>query len=222
MSIKDPQHKYFPMYNKTMWALSYPAIKLHIDPSAITVLGTGLMFVAGILVWQGFLFMALILLIFGGFLDAVDGYVARTEKKATKVGALLDSTLDRYAEFALLVGIAMFFLQIGGSTAKIFVFITMLAIAGSFLVSYVRARTEGLGASCDGGFFQRPQRLVILGIGFASNELFELIPALLTKDLPANFPLKLTIALLALGTNWTALSRLFASSRALEKIDDNK
>ncbi len=108
--------------------------------------------------------LGLLFLLLGGCCDFLDGAVARAGGTANRFGAFLDSTLDRYAEMFVYVGLLGCFLRQGLEGASVGV---MLALGGSFLVSYTRARAESLGFSCSGGFAQRPERIVILAIGLA-------------------------------------------------------
>jgi CDP-diacylglycerol--glycerol-3-phosphate 3-phosphatidyltransferase len=133
-----------------------------------------------------------------GLFDLLDGLVARVADKQTVFGALLDSTLDRFAEIAIFIGLAILFR--GGTT----LYGVILALGGSLMVSYVRARAEGLGSRCDSGMLQRPERLLIL-----------LVAALLG----AGF-LKWAIWIIALLANVTAIERLIrvrAHMRATEQ-----
>jgi len=95
-----------------------------------------------------------------GFFDILDGALARRTKKATPFGGVLDSTLDRLSEAAVLLGILVAF---GGS--PLLVLLVFLALLGSLLVSYVRARAEGVGLECGVGLFTRAERVVVLALG---------------------------------------------------------
>jgi phosphatidylglycerophosphate synthase len=112
------------------------------------------------------------LILIGGLFDLIDGVVARTNGKATKFGALLDSTLDRYADASIFLGIMWFFLtqkNIGG------LFFAGGSLVGSLLISYVRARAEGLGFDCHVGLIERPERIVLLAAGCLTGWIFEVI-----------------------------------------------
>jgi len=133
-----------------------------INPNLVSVLGGvfitvgALAFVAENMQWGG------VLILLGGICDLLDGGLARLRNKATRFGALLDSTIDRYAEFVMFVGLAIYFAH-----TKAFFTLTGTAIAlcGSLMVSYVRARAEGLGFECKVGMMQRQERILFLGIG---------------------------------------------------------
>ena len=138
---------------------------------------------------MGYIRLAGILILIGGFCDTIDGSLARTTGKASRLGALFDSAVDRYSEFIMYLGIGAFFINIEDySTAAG----TFLALCGSFMVSYARARAESLGFEAKLGFMQRPERIVLIGLG-----------ALIHI---ASF--KIAIWLVAILANFTALQRI--------------
>ncbi len=141
---------------------------LGLSPNAVTVLGFFLTIaVAGVLA-SGRLLLAGILLIFTLAFDAVDGTLARLLGQTTRFGAFLDSTLDRWAEVALFVAITWVLLQ---ANDQIGVMLAIVALAMSLLVSYTRARAEGIGLQCKEGILTRFERLVILIAGLLFNRI---------------------------------------------------
>lgn len=133
-----------------------------VSPNALTWLGLLLNIgVAAALAW-GHLFLGGFLVLIAGAFDLLDGAVARVTGRTTKFGALLDSTIDRLSEGALLFGVLVFFARQGNVQGTLVVF---LAMVGSFAVSYVKARAEGLGLECPVGWFTRPERVVLLALG---------------------------------------------------------
>lgn len=101
-------------------------------------------------------------ILFAGLFDMMDGRLARIGKMESKFGALWDSTLDRYSELFTLFGIAFYLFIIDWIWSGV---ITFIAMIGSVMVSYVRARAEGLGIECKVGFMQRPERVVVTAMG---------------------------------------------------------
>lgn len=101
-------------------------------------------------------------ILFAGLFDMMDGRLARIGKMESKFGALWDSTLDRYSELFTLFGIAFYLFIIDWIWSGV---ITFIAMIGSVMVSYVRARAEGLGIECKVGFMQRPERVVVTALG---------------------------------------------------------
>jgi len=110
-----------------------------------------------------------LLVLFSGLFDLLDGAVARHTGKVTKFGALFDSTVDRITEGALFFALAWYYLPQGKSLEVLLAF---LAMVGSFLISYIRARAEGLGIECKVGVFTRAERMAILVLGLLFNQMF--------------------------------------------------
>lgn len=139
--------------------------RLGIDPDAITALGAALAGVTGWLIARGEFRRAGWLWLFSAPLDALDGAVARAIDRQGEFGALLDSSLDRYADGALAAGLAVYFAR---TEKPAHVAASEAAMIGSFMVSYVRARAEGLGLpSIKSGAFSRLERSALwLGILF--------------------------------------------------------
>ena len=136
-----------------------------LTPNQVTVLGLALTFIAAGLIAFGQLRWAGVVLIFAGTCDILDGALARTTGASYPYGAFLDSTLDRYSEGVVYLGLAAYFVSTDGPLQRWLVVATVAALAGSFLVSYIRARAESLGFRSKSGLFQRPERVVVTVIG---------------------------------------------------------
>jgi CDP-diacylglycerol--glycerol-3-phosphate 3-phosphatidyltransferase len=139
--------------------------RVPVTPNQVTVVGFGLTLVASILAAFGQLRWAGVVLIFAGTCDILDGALARSTRTSYAYGAFLDSTLDRYSEGAIYIGLAAYFVSAGGPLERWLVLATLAALAGSFLVSYVRARAQSLGFTCETGIFARPERVVVTVVG---------------------------------------------------------
>lgn len=130
---------------------------------------TGLLFgiAAGICIALGRLKLAGALILVGGGFDLMDGAVARLSKITNPFGALLDSVADRYSEGVVFVGLAIYFTRFEPDLEKKItgLALTCLGLISAFLVSYVRARAEGLKVECKVGLMQRPERIVLLSLG---------------------------------------------------------
>jgi len=113
-----------------------------------------------------------LLIIAGGFFDMLDGIVARTNGKSTRFGALLDSTLDRYSDSFIFIAIAWFFFDRNNLAG---VMLSIGSLVGAFVISYVRARAEGIGIECAVGIMERPERVVLLAFGCITGWLFPVI-----------------------------------------------
>ena len=146
--------------------IAAPIVKLisytHVSPNTLTWIGTLVACGAGVLAATGHLFAAGWVMTFSGVFDLLDGALARYLNKTTKFGGILDSTLDRVSDVAVPAGlIALYTIQ--SSLAG--VILAILAIVGSQLVSYIRARAEVINIPCEIGIFTRPERVVILSLG---------------------------------------------------------
>ena len=124
---------------------------LFIHASQLTPLSMGFSWIG----WGG------AILLFSGLFDMMDGRLARLSNMSTTFGAFWDSTLDRYSELFSLFGITLYLMTASGIWAGV---ITFLALVGSIMVSYVRARAEGLGIECKVGLMQRPERVVVTAL----------------------------------------------------------
>ena len=129
------------------------------SPNALSLVGFLLSLLAASQVALGHLLWGGLLVLLAGFVDLLDGAVARLGGKATPFGAVLDSALDRLSEAAVLLGLVVHF---GGSSM---VYLIYAVLVGSFLVSYIRARGEGLGLVMETGLFTRGERVVVLALG---------------------------------------------------------
>ena len=142
------------------------AIALHLTPNTITVIGLLITIVASVMIANGLLLAGAAVLTAGSLLDAVDGALARAQGGGTAFGSFLDSTLDRAGEATLFIGIGGWMLtSLGAPTWPMLAL--MLALAGSFLVSYSHARAEGIGLAANVGLAPRTERLVIVIAGVA-------------------------------------------------------
>ena len=166
--------------------------RMPVTPNQITVVGTAITFLAALLVAMGQLRWGGVVLAIGGTFDILDGALARSTRRSYPYGAFLDSTLDRYSEGAMYIGLGAYFSTVGGALGRWLVIATAAALAGSFLVSYVRARAQSLGFTCETGLFARPERVVVTAVGliFGGVVLYGVV------------------FLLAILTNLTALQRI--------------
>src|SRR3954451_12891611 len=137
-------------------------IESRLTPNAISLTGFVLNLVAAALILDRLFFLAGVAFIVGSVMDTLDGRYSRMSGKGTQFGAFLDSTLDRIEEGVVLAAVAWYFADIGDSVAAAF---CVVAVLGSLMVSYTRARAEALGIECKVGLATRPVRVVILSIG---------------------------------------------------------
>ncbi len=167
--------------------------RLRVSPNTVTVIGFLGCVLVGLVLALGYVRAAGIMLVVFGPLDAVDGLLARRSGQQTKFGAFLDSTLDRYSEIAIFGGLLYYLLMTNQFGAVLCLF---LAICGSLMVSYTRARAEALGFECKVGLLTRFERLLLLVLALLSGWIFPVL------------------VFLALFTNFTALQRILHVWRA--------
>lgn len=183
-------------------------LALGVTPTALNVLGAllgalaGGLFAVGSMVAGGWSVLA------GGAADVLDGRIARARGIADRRGAFLDSTLDRYAEVGAFVGLALWF-----RTDAAWLLATVVALGGSLLVSYTRARGESVGVVCKVGVLQRAERLLLLGFG---GLLDPAVSAWLGRPGPGAL-LGPVLALIAVGTLGTSLYRVAWIARRLRE-----
>jgi CDP-diacylglycerol---glycerol-3-phosphate 3-phosphatidyltransferase len=139
-----------------------------LTPNMFTFLGLAVNAFAAACFAMGKFREAAAMLFLAGFLDMADGQVARRVGRVTAFGAFLDSTLDRYSDLALYLGLVVYYTMIGRS---FYMMLAAVAMASSFMVSYSRARAESLIPSCKVGFMERPERLVLLIMGGVFNRM---------------------------------------------------
>ena len=185
--------------------LIQPLARLGISPNLLTSLGLLLSLVTALVIAQGYLFLGGLLVLFAGVFDMFDGAMARVRNAATTFGAFLDSTLDRYSESIILFGLLWYTLQHPGLHDLLcpapyeqtwMISLIFVSVVGSLMVSYTKARAEGLGIECKSGLLARPERVIILAIGLLSNTSIW------------------ALAILAVFSNITALERMISVWRS--------
>ena len=150
--------------------------KSGITPNALTLINLALNIVAAYVIATGHFLLGGVLVLVSGLFDLLDGALARFTKRSTKFGAILDSTVDRVSEAAILCGILIWYIRQEASLLKaeleVVLMLIFAVLIGSFLVSYIRARAEGLGWQCQVGLFTRAERFIVLAIGLLINQVF--------------------------------------------------
>lgn len=162
--------------------------RLGFTPNGLTLVGTAFMFGIGFVLAQGYFMVGALLLAAAAAFDALDGGLARLTNRVTKFGAFLDSTTDRWAEAAIYGGLLWWYM---GQGARLEGMLVYAAIIGSLLVSYARARAEGLGIECKVGLFTRFERIAVLMLGLLSGQML------------------IALVLLAVLSNFTAVQRIW-------------
>ena len=196
-------------YLKVITPIGNLLARFGIHPHIISVIGLIFSVVAAFVFSTGSFFLGALVVTISGICDTLDGQLARETGKGSKFGAFFDSTLDRYSDLFILIGLAWYFA--GGSSfiqgaragfvpihSPWAVFFVILAIAGSFMVSYSKARAEGLGLNCKVGLMQRPERITVLAVGTALGSIPVIGPKIVI----------LTLFILAISTHLTAVQRI--------------
>ena len=192
-------------------AVANKMVALGITANMVTLFGFFVNLIATFYVATGRLVVGGILILFGGSFDMIDGAVARAQTNLRASGALLDSVVDRYSEGFLFLGALIYFYTL---ESLIGIILAFGAWFGSILVSYVRARAEGLQVTCKVGLMQRPERIVLLGTGaLLQGILWDKFPIIQTNALI----LLCVIGILTLTTHITALHRLIFSYQELNR-----
>lgn len=161
---------------------------LGVSPNVVTVIGFLLMVGIAVVLAQGYLFVGGLLIIVAAIFDAVDGSLARMMGQTSRFGAFLDSTLDRYSEALIFFGL---FIHLNTQNQQIGLILIYATVVGSLMVSYARARAEGIGVPLKDGLFTRFERVFLLVIGLLFNQL------------------TIVLWLLAIFSNLTAFQRMY-------------
>lgn len=193
-------------YKATTKPLTNWLIRARVTPNAITTVAALVVVVSAIAFGIGWVRLGGGLLLLSGVMDTLDGDVARAAGQATKFGAFYDSTLDRLGDGVTFIGIATFLLTTTDIRFPVVgAVLCMVAVLASLLVSYARARAEGLGLECRVGVVQRAERILLIGI-----------PSLVVGAGPGALVLQTIVALLALGSIITVVQRFLYVRRVTQ------
>jgi CDP-diacylglycerol--glycerol-3-phosphate 3-phosphatidyltransferase len=182
-----------------------------INPNVLTFMGLLMNIGCGVLFGYGMFFKAGLLMILANIFDMFDGQVARLRGRVTRFGAFFDSVIDRYSDVIVFVGIMVFYARSTERHSTLLVALTGLALVGSVMISYSRARAESLDIACKVGFLERPERVVLLIIG----SLTEVGP--MTSPFLHKMPQVLWV--LAVLSHWTVVHRIYHTWRELRETD---
>src|SRR5215470_8452840 len=196
---------------RVLGAMVRTLARSRINPNALTFIGLLINIGCGVLFGYGHFFTAGLAMIVANLFDMLDGQVARIRKRVTRFGAFFDSVIDRYSDVIVYVGIMVFYARDAISHSTLLVALTGLALVGSVMVSYSRARAESLDITCKVGFLERPERVVLLIIG----SLTEIGPV--TNPLLHKMPQVLWV--LAVLSHWTVVHRIYHTWRELRAPD---
>ncbi len=178
-------------------------VRRGVHPNLISTVGFLVTLAAAGVVFSRHLVLGTMIFLAGGMMDTLDGRVARESGLASKFGSFYDSTLDRISEIAFYFSLYAYFRPLPSFWWVGYV--VSLAMVGSLMVSYTRARAEALGIKCDVGLMQRPERVVALGVG-------GLLVGVIRFIAPAwqYTPLLVALVLIAILANLTAVERIYS------------
>jgi len=154
--------------------------RAQIAPNWVTGVGLVVTIVAGVLAGMGHLKLAAVVYFAGALCDALDGTLARVSGRSSRFGGFLDSTLDRFEEVLLFLGLTVYYTRLGSVWEPPLI---LAAVACSLMVSYTRARAEGLGVACQEGLFTRPVRVTIAVVGLLLNQVLIMLIVLVVASL---------------------------------------
>jgi len=202
-SLRDPVYRI--LNPATRWL-----IRSGIHPNAITTGGFLVTVAAGFFYHQDHVRTAGLFVLLGGLFDIFDGRVARESGRDSAFGSFYDSTLDRISEIVVFLGLLSLYNHYGVELADIWmIYVILLAMGGSLMVSYTRAKAESLGIECKVGLMQRAERIVLLGLG-----------SLLFGLMWRGAVLSWIIVAVAILTNFTAIQRVVWVYRNHEDASD--
>lgn len=190
------------------WLIARPVaflVRIGVRPNHITILSLIGSIVASYLIIIGHIGTGGSLILAFSALDMVDGYMARAHHLETRFGAFLDSVTDRYCELVTLFAIHAYLFSTNGLWTSLWV---AAALMGSLMVSYTRARAEGLGIDCKIGLMQRPERVVVTALG-----------CVLVPLCSSTLPIIITMALIAILSNLTAIVRIIHVKNTIKQTD---
>ncbi|MEP6747920.1 MAG: DUF4833 domain-containing protein [Bacteroidota bacterium] len=228
------QHRIYQIIDPVVRLL----IKVGLTPNGVTTIGLILNIGVAIIFIRGaeegnrgdlsYIGWAGALILFAGLFDMLDGQVARLGNMASAFGAMYDSVLDRYSELIMFLGICYYLVAHHYFLSSLFAFI---ALIGSMMVSYTRARAEGLGVALKGGLMQRPERVILVGItallcgivaNFIGGDYKLYVPGIPFHIFETISIFTIPIFCMAILTNITAIRRLSDAKKAFDEKDKSE
>jgi phosphatidylglycerophosphate synthase len=203
---EPPSSKLLGVGIKTWWLLMIRPIEDYlieqkVHPNILTITTLIVSIITGIFFHLGWIFLAGILLLAGSTFDIFDGRVARAQGLNSEHGAFFDSCLDRFSEAFIYLGILSYFHN------SLFSYVVFLILCTTMMVSYTRARAEGLGVDCEVGIMQRTERVVYLGVLSVFNFLGNLATSALGLR-PDDYLLRFALIVILLFSTYTAIHRM--------------
>ncbi|HWP92401.1 MAG TPA: CDP-alcohol phosphatidyltransferase family protein [Thermodesulfobacteriota bacterium] len=212
---EPPSSKLLGVGIKTWWLLMIRPIEDYlieqrVHPNILTITTLIVSIITGIFFHLGWIFLAGILLLAGSTFDIFDGRVARAQGLNSEHGAFFDSCLDRFSEAFIYLGILSYFHH------SLFSYVVFLILCMTMMVSYTRARAEGLGVDCEVGIMQRTERVVYLGVLSVFNFLGNLATSALGLR-PDDYLLRFALIVILLFSTYTAIHRMVHVMKRLKE-----
>ena len=195
-----------------------------ITPNVLTVVGLLINICSAILYGLGYFIEGGLVLIFANLFDMLDGSVARLQGRVTRFGAFFDSVMDRYSDTIVLIGIMVFYARDTVHHSTLYVALTGVVLIGSVLISYTRARAEGVGIECKVGFLERPERVVLIIIGsltevtpetyaWVSSHVHQLAAELMF------YKMRAVMWVMAVLSHWTVVHRVYHTYLEFQRVE---
>jgi CDP-diacylglycerol--glycerol-3-phosphate 3-phosphatidyltransferase len=217
---EPPSSKLLGLGFKTWWLfLMRPIedylIEKRIHPNVLTVTTLMVSIITGLLFHLGWVFLAGMLLLAGSTFDIFDGRVARAQGLSSQYGAFFDSCMDRFSEAFIYLGLLSYFHE------SVFSYVVFLILSTTMMVSYTRARAEGLAVDCEVGVMQRTERVVYLGVLSVFNFLGNLIMSSIGYK-PGDYLIKFALIVILIFSSYTAIHRMIHVMRRLRERENKK
>ncbi len=197
-----------------------------ITPNILTFTGLLINVICAVLYGSGHFVAGGAMLIFANVFDMLDGSVARLQGRVTRFGAFFDSVIDRYSDLIVFVGIMVYYARATEAHSTLYVALTGIVLIGSVLISYTRARAEGLDITCKVGFLERPERVVLLIIGSfteVSPSTYSAVASVspLLAELMF-YKMRAVMWVMAVLSHWTVIHRVYHTRDELQRADSER
>lgn len=195
-----------------------------VTPNVLTVIGLLINIFCAVLYGLGYFLEGGLVLIFANLFDMLDGSVARLQGRVTRFGAFFDSVMDRYSDTIVFVGIMVFYARDTVHHSTLYVALTGVVLIGSVLISYSRARAEGVGIECKVGFLERPERVVLIIIGSLTEVSPETYAAVASNlhTIAAElmfYKMRAVLWVMAVLSHWTVIHRVYHTYLEFQRVD---
>lgn len=194
-----------------------------VTPNILTLVGLLINVVCAWFYGTGHFFLGGLVLILANLFDMLDGSVARIQGRVTRFGAFFDSVIDRYSDTIVFVGIMIFYARDTRYHSTLYVALTGIVLIGSVLISYTRARAEGVDIACKVGFLERPERVVLIIIGSlteVSQGTYDAVASVSPIVAETLFyKMRAVMWVMAILSHWTVIHRVYHTWQEFQRVD---